>query len=68
MEKKLFGRAFPQPVSLVLYDLTSIYFEGKGPAGLSKYGHSRDNREDRPQVILAVATDHQGTRIHFGFA
>jgi transposase len=64
MEKKLFGRAFPQPVSLVLYDLTSIYFEGKGPAGLSKYGHSRDHREDRPQVMLAVATDETGTPIH----
>ena len=65
MEKKRFDHAFgPQPVSLVLYDLTSVYFEGRGPSGISRYGHSRDHRADRPQVILAVATDSEGTPIH----
>jgi transposase len=64
MEKALYQRAFPQQVRLVLYDLTSVYFEGKGPKGLSKFGHSRDHRADRPQIILAVATDLEGTPIH----
>jgi hypothetical protein len=31
LEKQLYQRAFPQAVRLVLYDLTSVYFEGKGP-------------------------------------
>ena len=31
LEKQLYDRAFPQAVRLVLYDLTSVYFEGKGP-------------------------------------
>src|SRR5437899_11278862 len=53
MEQALFQRAFPQSVRLVLYDLTSVYFEGKGPQGTSRYGHSRDHRGDRPQIILA---------------
>jgi transposase len=64
VEKKLFGKAFPEGVNLVLYDLTSVYFEGKGPKHISKYGHSRDHRSDRPQIILAVATDAQGQPIH----
>jgi transposase len=64
MEKALYQNAFPQPVRLVLYDLTSVYFEGKGPKGLSKFGHSRDHRSDRPQIILAVATDLDGIPIH----
>ena len=64
MEKALYQKAFPQQVRLVLYDLTSVYFEGKGPKGLSQYGHSRDHRPDRPQIILAVATDLEGTPIH----
>ncbi len=64
MEKRLYTTGFPQGVSLVLYDLTSVYFEGDGPAGLSRYGHSRDHRSDRPQVILAVAADAQGVPIH----
>jgi len=64
LEKQLYQRAFPQAVRLVLYDLTSVYFEGHGPAHLAKYGHSRDHRSDRPQIILAVATDTEGLPLH----
>jgi transposase len=64
LEKQLYTQSFPQGVSLVLYDLTSVYFEGDGPCGISHYGHSRDHRSDRPQVILAVSTDAQGVPIH----
>ncbi|MDD2710975.1 MAG: IS1634 family transposase [Verrucomicrobiae bacterium] len=64
LEKQLYTDAFTGEVRLVLYDLTSVYFEGKGPRGLGKYGHSRDHREDRPQIVLAVATDTAGTPIH----
>jgi transposase len=65
IEKQLYSEAFPQAVSLVLYDLTSVYFEGKGPRrGLGEYGYSRDHREDRPQILLAVATDTEGIPIH----
>jgi transposase len=64
IERTLFGEAFPHGVSLVLYDLTSVYFEGGGPAGISRYGHSRDHREDRPQVLLAVAADPEGVPLH----
>jgi len=64
LEKQLYQRAFPQSVRLVLYDLTSVYFEGKGPSHLARYGHSRDHRSDRPQIILAVATDMAGLPLH----
>ena len=64
LEKQLYQRAFAQTVRLVLYDLTSVYFEGKGPAHLARYGHSRDHRADRPQIILAVATDTEGLPLH----
>jgi transposase len=65
IEKQLYQKSFPQGVSLVLYDLTSVYFEGNGPQPrISQYGHSRDHRSDRPQVLLAVATDAQGLPLH----
>jgi transposase len=64
LEKQLDERAFPQSVRLVLYDLTSVYFEGRGPEHLSQYGHSRDHRGDRRQIILAVATDTEGLPLH----
>jgi transposase len=31
---------------------------------LARYGHSRDHRSDRPQIILAVATDTEGIPLH----
>ena len=64
LEKQLYQRAFPQAVRLVLYDLTSVYFEGKGPEHWAQYGHSRDHRADRPQILLAVATDTEGQPLH----
>ncbi len=51
-------------ISLVLYDLSSVYFEGQGPEGLAHYGYSRDHRGDRKQVLLAVATTAEGVPLH----
>ena len=64
IERQLYDQSFPQGVSLVLYDLTSVYFQGDGPAGISAYGHSRDHRADRPQIVLAVAADSRGIPLH----
>ena len=64
LEQRLYQNAFPAGVRLLLYDLSSVYFEGKGPEKLSRYGHSSDHRSDRPQVLLAVATDTQGVPLH----
>lgn len=64
LEKDLYGQAFPQGLRLTLYDLSSTYFEGHGPRGLADYGHSRDHRSDRPQILLAVATDAEGVPLH----
>ena len=64
VEQTLYEKTFPNSVSLVLYDLTSVYFEGRGPRHLSQYGYSRDHRADRKQVLLAVATDTEGVPIH----
>src|SRR5437667_4900485 len=64
LEKDLYGQAFPNGLQLTLYDLTSSYFEGEGPRGLAHYGHSRDHRSDRPQILLAVATDAEGVPLH----
>ena len=64
IEKGLYREGMPDGVTLVLYDLTSTYFEGKSPINMGKYGYSRDGRSDRKQVILAVATDSSGIPIH----
>ncbi len=39
---------------LVLYDITSTYFEGAGPQDLARHGYSRDHRSRNVQVIVGV--------------
>ena len=39
---------------LVLYDITSTYFEGAGPDDFAKYGYSRDGKPHNVQVIVGV--------------
>ena len=43
---------FSLKVDLVFYDLTSSYFEGRGPEGLSKLGYSRDHEPGKEQVVI----------------
>ena len=44
---------------LVLYDVSSSYFEGRC-CPLACYGHSRDHREDRPQIIYGLLCRRDG--------
>jgi hypothetical protein len=39
---------------LILYDITSTYFEGVGPTGFAKHGHSRDGKPQNVQVIVGI--------------
>src|SRR5215470_1082344 len=45
--------------TLVLYDVSSTYFEGHG-CPLACYGHSRDERRGNPQIIFGILADAQG--------
>ena len=39
---------------MVLYDITSTYFEGAGPDNFAKHGYSRDGKSQNVQVIVGV--------------
>ena len=55
--KDLFGATY----DLLLYDLTSTYFEGEmEEAPKAKHGYSRDKRPDCRQVIIAVVLSAEG--------
>jgi transposase len=52
---------FALPETLVLYDLTSTYFEGEMKRnGAAKRGYSRDKRSDCKQVVLGLILDEAG--------
>ena len=55
--KTLFDASF----DVLLYDLTSTYFEGQCAANpLAKHGYSRDNRSDCRQVVIALVVTPDG--------
>lgn len=57
IETALYGRLrdlFSLKPDLVLYDITSTYFEGSGPQSLARHGYSRDGKSRNPQVIVGV--------------
>jgi transposase len=65
LEQVLFQRRchlFNQEVSLVFYDLTSTYFEGRG-CGRAAHGYSRDHRPDRLQIEIGLLVDDEGIPI-----
>ncbi len=52
---------FAVPADEVLYDITSLYFEGGyEESALIRYGYSRDGKPDKKQVNLALTTSRQG--------
>ena len=63
IEKELFFRSrdlFDTHLDLVFFDTASIYFEGEGPGGLAEYGHSKDHRSDRKQIVVGVMMSREG--------
>jgi transposase len=45
--------------AMVLYDLTSTYFEGRH-CPLAKLGHSRDDKSGTPQIVFGLLTNARG--------
>ena len=45
---------FSLQVDMVFYDLTSTYFEGRGPPEKGANGHSRDGKPRNPQVLVGL--------------
>jgi hypothetical protein len=57
IETELYGRLrdlFGLQVDVVFFDLTSTYFEGRGPKDVARHGHSRDGRPRNRQVLVGV--------------
>ena len=60
------GELFGLKYDLLLYDVTSTYFEGEAAANdLAAYGYSRDKRPDCKQVCIAPVVSRDG--IPFGY-
>lgn len=54
-------------VDLIFFDTTSTYFEtegeDEGEDAFRRYGHSKDHRDDLPQVVIGMAVTREGIPI-----
>ncbi len=58
---KRLGELFDLSYDLLLYDVTSTYFEGQAERNpLAQRGHSRDHRPDCKQVCIAMVVTREG--------
>ena len=59
--KNKLGNLFDLEFDLLLYDVTSTYFEGQCNGNpLAKHGHSRDRRSDCKQVCIGLVVTKEG--------
>jgi transposase len=57
---KRLGELFELDYDLLLYDVTSTYFEGIADSAIAKRGYSRDHRPDCVQVNIALVVSREG--------
>jgi transposase len=57
---KRLGDLFDLDYDLLLYDVTSTYFEGVADPEIAQRGHSRDHRPDCVQVNIALVVTREG--------
>lgn len=51
---------FPGHINMVLFDVTTLYFESAETDELREFGYSKDCRFNTTQVVLALATNEEG--------
>ncbi len=56
---------FPQGVDLVLFDVTTLYFESTTTDELRRFGYSKDHRFNTTQLVLALATNSDGLPVGY---
>jgi transposase len=63
--KRRLGELFALEYDLLLYDITSTYFEGQANFELAQRGYSRDKRSDCKQVCLGLVVSRCGMPIGY---
>ncbi len=56
---------FPNKIDLLLFDVTTLYFESVEVDELRNFGYSKDHRFNTTQVVLALATNQDGLPIGY---
>lgn len=54
-----------EDVTVLFFDVTTLYFEAPDPDDLRRYGFSKDHRADQPQIVVALTVSRSGMPIAF---
>lgn len=57
-------KTFPQSISVLFFDVTTLYYEAFDEDDLRKCGFSKDHKENQPQLIIALTVTTQGFPLH----
>ena len=49
-----------EDISVVFYDVTTLYFESEEPDDLRKPGYSKDGKHSNPQILLGLLLSIEG--------
>lgn len=54
-----------EDVTVLFFDVTTLYFEATDADDLRRYGFSKDHRSDQPQVVVALTVSQSGMPIAY---
>ena len=56
---------FPEPIDILFFDVTTLYFESVSKDDLKSFGFSKDCKFNQVQVVLALITTTKGLPVSF---
>lgn len=54
-----------EDVTVLFFDVTTLYFEASDADDLRRYGFSKDHRPDQPQIVVALTVSRSGLPIAY---
>lgn len=58
-------RTLQEDVTVLFFDVTTLYFEATDADDFRRYGFSKDHRSDQPQIVVALTVSRSGMPIAY---
>lgn len=58
------AKMFPQDISVLFFDVTTLYYEAFDEDEFRKFGYSKDRKENQPQLVIALTVNIKGIPLH----
>jgi transposase len=58
------SKVLSQSISVLFFDVTTLYYESFDEDDLRKFGYSKDRKDHQPQLVIALTVTTQGFPLH----